>query len=60
MSEVTGNSAFSHPCQFKTVNQIQPSDQEDVIERPNWFGPRSFNSLAMWIVVTLEENLWAQ
>ena len=60
MAEVTENKAFSHACQFRAANQNQSSDQEDVIEKPNWFSPKSFNSLAFWLVVTLEENLWAQ
>ena len=31
-----------------------------VIEQPAWFKPKSFHSFATWIIVALEENLWAQ
>jgi len=31
-----------------------------IIEQPAWFKPRSFHTFATWILVALEENLWAQ
>jgi len=31
-----------------------------VIEYPHWFKPKSFHSFATWVIVSLEENIWAQ
>lgn len=30
------------------------------IEQPAWFKPKSFHTFATWVIVALEENLWAQ
>lgn len=31
-----------------------------IIESPAWFKPKSFHTLPTWVIVALEENLWAQ
>ena len=54
MSYATKNQAFQSSCQFETKGQ------NTVIEQPSWFKPNSFHSFATWIIVALEENLWAQ
>jgi hypothetical protein len=30
-----------------------------VVDQPAWFKPKSFHSFATWVIVALEENLWA-
>jgi hypothetical protein len=60
----TNNQAFTSPCQFETkapVSGTTPATAvSPTIEQPTWFKPKSFHSLAMWVIVALEENLWAQ
>lgn len=62
----TNNQAFTSPCQFETkipasASQMTPAPGvTPTIEQPSWFKPKSFHSLAMWVIVALEENLWAQ
>jgi hypothetical protein len=29
------------------------------VDQPAWFKPKSFHSFATWVIVALEENLWA-
>jgi len=56
MSYATSNSVFGHPPSYKFDSQAQVY----VFEQPIWFKPKSFNSLAAWVIVFLEETLWTQ
>lgn len=56
MANVSNNLAFKSPCQFL----FDSKSQVNSIEAPSWFKPKSFHSFATWIVVALEEALWAQ
>ena len=74
MALATGNQAFSSCCQFEqrpsqpgggpsTSSPAAGNPQgasTTAIEQPAWFKPKSFHTFATWIIVALEENLWAQ
>ncbi|CDW86887.1 UNKNOWN [Stylonychia lemnae] len=55
MGYATESLAFSNPSQFFYDNK----NLQNLIEYPGWFKPKSFQSFATWVIVTLEENIWA-
>ena len=73
MALATNNLAFKSSCPFQlkiptTSSQqtnsslsVNPSSQPLIsIEQPAWFKPKTFHTMAIWVIVALEENLWAQ
>lgn len=66
MQIATNNQAFSRESHFEMkapgslCGGFMLTMATPVIEQPAWFKPKSFHTFATWIIVALEENLWAQ